>query len=87
MFDHKRILNYDESYLHVNNKDPNYPSRTLFLVDETFFKEYFFPIDKRIIDVYFCRFNSLSSNIEILNIDIQDQKIINELVLKGYEII
>jgi hypothetical protein len=80
MFDPKRILNSDESYLYINNKDPRYYSRTLFIVDETFFKEYFFPIDKRIINVFF-------TDNSILNIDIPDQKIIDELYLKGYELI
>jgi hypothetical protein len=85
MFDPKRILNSDESYLQINYYDPKYiyPLSFLFLVNETFFNSYFFPIDKRIINVFF----SMKNDKNILNIDIHNQELIFELREKEYELI
>jgi hypothetical protein len=84
MFDNKRILDYDESYLLINYYNPKnrYPSTYLFLVNETFFDSYFFPIDKRIINVFF-----IEDKKQILNINIHNNELIYELIEKGYELI
>jgi hypothetical protein len=82
MFYNERILNYDESYVYIHNKNSKYSETFVFIVDETFFKEYFFPIDKRIKNVYFYERKT------ILNIDILNRELIYELIeKKGYELI
>ena len=77
-------LEEGESHLFINNKDPIYRSTSLWgstslwVVNETFFKEYFFPLDERILNVYF------PGNDKILHIDIKSQQLFDELSLKDY---
>ena len=71
-------LEEGESHLFIHNKDPIYPSISLWVVNETFFKEYFFPLDERILEVYF------PGNDKILHIDIKSQNLLDELSLKDY---
>ena len=76
VFTLKQKLEEGESHLFIHNKDQNYSSTSLLVVNETFYKEYFFPLDKRIIDVYF------PGNDKILHIDIESQNLLDELSRK-----
>ena len=75
-------LEEGESHLFIHNKDPIYRSTSLWgsmslwVVNETFYKEYFFPLDERILNVYF--------DDRVLNIDIKSQQFLDELKLKDY---
>jgi|LakMenE18May11ns_1017448.scaffolds.fasta_scaffold7429713_1 hypothetical protein len=68
-----------QSYLYIHIKDPIATRKII--VDETFFKEYFFPIDKRIINVFFYERET------ILNIDILNRELYDELLSKEYEVV
>lgn len=74
----KQKLEEGESHLFIDNKDPIYPSTSLWVVNETFYKEYFFPLDERILKVYF------EGNDKILHINIKSQEFLDELSLKEY---
>ena len=76
MFSQK--LKEGESHLFIRNKDPIYRSTSLWVVNETFFKKYFFPLDERILDVYFL------GNDKILHIDIESQNLLDEISLTDY---
>jgi hypothetical protein len=71
-------LEEGESHLFIHNKDPIYRSTSLWVVNETFFKEYFFPLDERILNVYF------DGRDTTLNINIKSQNLLDELSLKDY---
>ena len=71
-------LEEGESHLFIHNKDPIYPSISLWVVNETFFKEYFFPLDERILEIYF------NGRDTTLHIDIKSQNLLDELSLKDY---
>lgn len=71
-------LKEGESHLFIHNKDPIYRSTSLWVVNETFYKEYFFPLDERILEVYF------PGNDKILHIDIKSQQFLDELIIKDY---
>ena len=73
-----RKLEEGESHLFIHNKELNYNTTSLWVVNETFYKEYFFPLDERILEVYF------PGNDKILHIDIKSQQFLDELSLKDY---
>ena len=76
------MLELDEGKSYIYIRPPRNISEpfvcSLYIVEEDFFKEFFFPLDDNIIEVYFIDRNP------ILHMNIKSQHFLDELFKKGF---